>query len=192
MARCSSKDEARYRQIGGLLKQFVRDDMPKRGVNLEMTTSNNYDYKPLSSRKNIRILVLQPARQLNNPIECSLRVIRLEKFGPRSHNYEALSYIWGSCIGDQEIYCEGKVILVTRNCVSALRHLRKQVVERILWVDSICIDQSSIMERNNQVQLMGDVYRSARRVLVWLGQGTLEEHQLLRHIRCQSYTSSST
>lgn len=38
-----------------------------------------------------------------------------------------------------------------------------------LWVDAICIMQSSIEERNHQVQMMGHIYMQAGLVLVWLG-----------------------
>lgn len=37
-------------------------------------------------------------------------------------------------------------------------------------IDSICIDQNSIEERNHQVKLMGNVYQRASRVLIWLGE----------------------
>ena len=41
-----------------------------------------------------------------------------------------------------------------------------------VWVDAICINQNDIVERNQQVQIMGDIYRAASRVRVWLGHGT--------------------
>ncbi len=40
--------------------------------------------------------------------------------------------------------------------------------EAFLWVDAICIDQSNILERSHQVALMGDIYRRAEKVIVWL------------------------
>jgi hypothetical protein len=39
-----------------------------------------------------------------------------------------------------------------------------------MWVDSICIDQDSLIERNHQVRLMGEIYEKATTVLVWLGE----------------------
>jgi hypothetical protein len=38
-----------------------------------------------------------------------------------------------------------------------------------LWVDAICIDQKNDQERNAQVRLMDQIYRSAVTVSVWLG-----------------------
>ncbi|KAK1975492.1 heterokaryon incompatibility protein [Colletotrichum cereale] len=39
-----------------------------------------------------------------------------------------------------------------------------------LWVDAMCIDQSSSLEKSRQVQMMGRIYEAARSVVVWLGK----------------------
>ena len=38
-----------------------------------------------------------------------------------------------------------------------------------LWIDSICIDQGNISERNAQVAMMSEIYSHAESVIVWLG-----------------------
>jgi hypothetical protein len=38
----------------------------------------------------------------------------------------------------------------------------------------VCINQKDIPERNAQVQLMHQVYKQCRRVIIWLGEGTAE------------------
>ena len=38
-----------------------------------------------------------------------------------------------------------------------------------MWVDAICINQGDGVEKNGQVQRMGEIYRRARRTVVWLG-----------------------
>ena len=38
-----------------------------------------------------------------------------------------------------------------------------------LWIDSICIDQGNILERNAQVAMMSEIYSHAESVIVWLG-----------------------
>ncbi|CZR45765.1 uncharacterized protein FPRO_15059 [Fusarium proliferatum ET1] len=55
------------------------------------------------------------------------------------------------------------------NLASALRALRFRHRKRVLWCDSICINQKDVEERSAQVQRMADLYESARRVIVWLG-----------------------
>ncbi|KAH7147982.1 heterokaryon incompatibility protein-domain-containing protein [Fusarium sp. MPI-SDFR-AT-0072] len=52
---------------------------------------------------------------------------------------------------------------------SALRALRYRHCKRLLWCDSICINQKDVAERSAQVQRMADLYQFARRVIVWLG-----------------------
>lgn len=57
----------------------------------------------------------------------------------------------------------------------ALARLRHRFYSRPLWIDAICIDQAkdkaSEEERIVQIQLIGEVYRMACCVRVWLGDG---------------------
>ncbi|KUJ07029.1 uncharacterized protein LY89DRAFT_558296, partial [Mollisia scopiformis] len=53
----------------------------------------------------------------------------------------------------------------------ALQHLRLKSVVRVLWIDALCINQSSVEERNNQVCIiMARVYKQAVCVVAWLGR----------------------
>jgi hypothetical protein len=87
--------------------------------------------------------------------------------------YEAVSYTWRTNKRDHDVLCDDKTFLVTQNCYTALRYIRSKTDIRVLWIDAICIDQSSITERNHQVRLMGEVYRRAKNVLIWRGEGDL-------------------
>ncbi|EMT64801.1 Heterokaryon incompatibility protein 6, OR allele [Fusarium odoratissimum] len=51
----------------------------------------------------------------------------------------------------------------------ALWHLRRPDEDRMLWVDALCIDQNNIKERGHQVNRMGEIYKKADRVIIWLG-----------------------
>jgi hypothetical protein len=64
---------------------------------------------------------------------------------------------------------DGSSISITNNLDIALRHLRYTTEDRQLWVDSLCINQKDIEEKNSQIPLMGSIYRLANRVLAWLG-----------------------
>lgn len=57
---------------------------------------------------------------------------------------------------------------ITNNCEVALRRFRDSEEPRYLWIDSICIDQSDPIERASQVELMGRIYRHARKVLIFI------------------------
>jgi hypothetical protein len=50
-------------------------------------------------------------------------------------------------------------------------------LEDKIWIDAICINQSSLDERSAQVRLMAEIYRAARTVIVWLGEGEHRETQ---------------
>ncbi|KAF2190895.1 hypothetical protein K469DRAFT_657610, partial [Zopfia rhizophila CBS 207.26] len=146
-----------------------------------------YHHHRLTSPRSIRILTLNPSPVFTAPLEVSLTEISLDSISPLTLRYEALSYVWGSPTGDRPLRCDGKLLLVTCNCESLLRHLRGVERARILWVDAICIDQDdgeeSVGERNAQVALMGEVYRKATRTLCWLGGGTEFTVEILERLR---------
>lgn len=129
----------------------------------------DYKYASLKRPRDIRLLTLRPALTESQPITCRLQEASLnEKEHPP---YEALSYTWGARQGTVPISCDGKTLLVTPNCESALRHLRLKLKSRVLWIDAICIDQTSVSEKNQQVPLMGELYHLATRAIIWLGPG---------------------
>ncbi|KAK2602107.1 hypothetical protein N8I77_008667 [Diaporthe amygdali] len=125
-----------------------------------------YRYRQLKQARDIRILELKPARGFDDPLHLSLKQISLED---HDTHFEAVSYVWGVPRGNQEVFCDGEMILVTPNCESALRHLRLKTQSRNLWVDSLCINQLSTSDKNQQVPMMGDIFESAERVIIWLG-----------------------
>ena len=50
--------------------------------------------------------------------------------------------------------------------------LRKAEEVVNLWIDSICINQTDIPEKNIQVAMMGEIYNKADQVVIWLGEWT--------------------
>lgn len=56
----------------------------------------------------------------------------------------------------------------------------------MLWIDAICINQSDIKEREEQVARMAHIYKRARRVVVWLGD-TDEDHNGGLALRTMDY-----
>lgn len=71
---------------------------------------------------------------------------------------------------------------MTANCEAVLYHLRHRARSRLLWVDSICINQSSDEEKSQQVQIMGEIYLQAKRVIVWLGEGSPDIARVFTHL----------
>ncbi|KAM0253630.1 hypothetical protein ACHAQJ_007205 [Trichoderma viride] len=127
------------------------------------------EYEPiqgLPGGDRIRTLSLAPSENLSDPIQIQLSVARLAD----EPAFIALSYCWGDATKTLPILCNGQQFHVTENLESALRQLRDESRERILWIDAICIDQNNVSERGYQVNLMRDIYRMAIGVIIWLGE----------------------
>ncbi|KAF1992191.1 HET-domain-containing protein, partial [Aulographum hederae CBS 113979] len=114
----------------------------------------------------IRLLHLKSWSDPSKPLEGEIAEYPLDS-APR---YEALSYAWEGQKPTERFICEGKELLITANCLSALRSIwAKFTVHACVWIDAICIDQSNVAERGHQVGLMRDIYSHAFLTAIWLG-----------------------
>ncbi|KAI1497455.1 heterokaryon incompatibility protein-domain-containing protein [Biscogniauxia marginata] len=137
-------------------------------------------YQPLdSSRSEIRLIRISYTSEDSTtdadgslaPLALTLHTASLDD--PSLH-YFALSYVWGNGNDTVPITVGGAPFFATRNLVVALRVCRGvlgSAPDLYLWVDAVCINQRDVSERNEQVGLMGRIYRQTRKVLVWLGPG---------------------
>jgi hypothetical protein len=116
-------------------------------------------------------------------LQCELFEYSLQDHGKGTHLYEALSYTWGGKEKPYSITIKKQNLSITANLYVALLRLRDRSLERIIWIDAICINQDDKEEQGQQVQLMAMIYSKAHRVLVWLGEtaddveGALEDIQ---------------
>ncbi|KAL9592915.1 MAG: hypothetical protein Q9179_006251 [Wetmoreana sp. 5 TL-2023] len=145
--------------------------------------------RPLQDPPTFKLLNILPSAPLKketsaeaNAIDCELLVQPLAD----APEYEALSYTWGSTTQDWPIRIHTKqpvglssptsrtdIVLVTKHLHAAILRLRQPIVALLVWIDQLCIDQNDIAERNAQVRLMAEIYRRAKRTVVWLGEGTI-------------------
>ncbi|CZR52125.1 related to heterokaryon incompatibility protein [Phialocephala subalpina] len=145
---------------------------------------SSYPYSLLPpDSDNIRLLRLLPNEDEAAPLHCELCNYSLQKPGPRTHLYEALSYVWGNQCETLPIYVDKKRFLVTVNLHAALSRLRDRSFERIIWVDAVCINQENKQEKEQQIQFMAEIYAQANRVVVWLGEAADNSDQALEVIR---------
>jgi hypothetical protein len=79
---------------------------------------SKFHHHRLSSPRSIRLLALLPSQNFNAALEATLTESDLD-----NSDYEALSYVWGARVGTEPFTCDDKVLLITPNCESALRHL---------------------------------------------------------------------
>ncbi|KAL5118163.1 hypothetical protein ACEQ8H_003998 [Pleosporales sp. CAS-2024a] len=84
--------------------------------------------------------------------------------------YKALSYTWGHGIEESNIHINGKDLTITQSLANALFYLRSRSSQSLhIWIDQICINQKDLVEKTEQVQLMGRIYRNTEEALIWLG-----------------------
>jgi hypothetical protein len=62
---------------------------------------------------------------------------------------------------------------VRNNLYAFLKTWSSYIHESYIWVDQICIDQETVLERNHQVTMMAEIYHTASEVMVWLGDADL-------------------
>lgn len=160
-------------------------------------------YQSLSAGDQIRLLYLE-AGEYDDDLIGTLHHVNL-----RDHSsYEAISYTWATDTNnpkstqaffvrhDPKIPSSLRKLGITANCAAALRRARLTSDRRILWIDSICIDQLNVLERAEQVELMREIYSKASRVLIFLGCPTAEVLGLtqrlqhaIRHRKLHRYSS---
>ncbi|CZR65424.1 uncharacterized protein PAC_15324 [Phialocephala subalpina] len=173
---------------------------------------NTYDYKPINSHKEIRILRLFRGKK-NDPLECALFPIALHSTiannrsrnsnsNSQDHPYSALSYCWGEPEDEPTkellIYDDtnkhdlkksypAKKFYVRENLFAALLQFRQTNKDINLWVDAICINQEkkpdALKEKTAQVARMDEVYSQAQTVCVWLGEGTSETKETFQFLK---------
>jgi hypothetical protein len=73
---------------------------------------------------------------------------------------------------------------------AALTRLRNHFVERITWIDAVCINQEDQSEKAHQIQYMTHVYVQANRVTLWLGEPAVNSDLALKEIRSASEKKS--
>lgn len=166
-----------------------------------------YQYKSLR-KGHIRLVCIRPGRW-TDPISCDILHTPLD--GRESRYYEALSYAWGVTRSRWAINCGNSGILVsaTINCIQAIRRLRYQNCKRsafdwhfpynkrnthysilrpnlnyyrLVWIDALCINQTDSNERNEQVRLMGTIFRNAARVIIYMGESSEDSDKALNAI----------
>jgi hypothetical protein len=162
-----------YKPVDFDLLHRLLPDFNKLTPEMAVHEGVNTVYDDLLGSRWIRLLILEPRSKRR--FSCHIRAVQLED---AMGKYEAVSYCWeGSkkqnvdrnADHGESIICNGLPKRLKPNLYSALRELRFQKLSRILWIDALCIDQTNKPECASQVQMMGDIYRNASRVIIWLG-----------------------
>jgi hypothetical protein len=143
-----------------------------------------YVYEPLQSIDHVRVLVLRPTAAFNDALQ--IDIIQYNRRGMHLTSYtttpvyEAVSYAWGNPDFTRHIICNDTTKLsITQKVDTMLRYFRRAAKPRYLWIDAICLNQSNESEKMEQISKMGNIYREARKVNIWLGEATAIAPQIL-------------
>ncbi|TGO27159.1 hypothetical protein BPAE_0046g00210 [Botrytis paeoniae] len=148
-----------------------------------MEDIQQYQYTPLLEPDAFRVIVIHPALSIKSPLSCSLIHSTLVHYNqPLIDNHSALSYVWGDANNWRTILVDEKPLLVTASLDSALRHLRDNKKDIMMWADGICINQSDSEEKNRQVSLMGVIYEVASHTIIFLGETTSETDEIFKSL----------
>ncbi len=101
----------------------------------------------------------------DDPVRCNL----IEPPESGSLHYKTISYRAGDPGHTLLIEVNGHDFNTFATLGAALRRLRWPDNPRLLWADQICINQSDVDERGDQVQKMRQIYERADGVFAWLG-----------------------
>jgi hypothetical protein len=130
-----------------------------------------YQYLYLMRPGHVRLLKIPPRfRLISFPFRNDAYFEMIEVPLTQAAPYEAISYVWGSSATQQKVYINGCYMFATENAHQALNAMRAALWRtRVVWIDSICINQSNDDEKAVQVALMREVFGRAKRVVGFLG-----------------------
>lgn len=143
-----------------------------------MACVTTYEYEPLEGEHFIRLLKIRGFNAFPAPIFPPSMTSLLPEFDiihasldDEDILYETLSYAWGDStrVGELPVAETGTHIALTQSLVNALPHLVRHCRTGTLWIDQLCINQKDDPEREQQVSVMGDVFRTSSMTFVWLG-----------------------
>lgn len=137
----------------------------------------SYIYVPLDpASPELRVIQFLP----NEEGTINLRLMHVS----HGSSYHCLSYRWGKENPSQErkVFINGMRFLVHPNLWSFLDVARRKYPNYLFWIDAICIDQRNLEEKAIVVKRMGQIYKEAAGVMIWLGMGSYFEERLIAHI----------
>jgi hypothetical protein len=140
----------------------------------QLGAADAYDYAKLGPSE-IRLVELYRSHPL---VRLTIRLLTYSLLS--TPPYEAISYTWGDVKTTHYIIINGYLLPVTSNALEALHAVAPLWGLRLVWIDSICINQQDPLDKNQQVALMAEIYRRAARTLAWLGDSPNAEYAVLQ------------
>ncbi|KAH7381471.1 heterokaryon incompatibility protein-domain-containing protein [Phaeosphaeria sp. MPI-PUGE-AT-0046c] len=153
--------------MGSILHRF-RQEWPTKSPT---TDAPIYTYQPLETSQSMRLLRIE--LNISDGLEavpCAASYSLIHTTIEEAPKYETLSYMWGTSNRNKFWKLENNIQLrITATLQAALPYIVGSCSTGYLWIDQICINQDDILERAQQVSIMGNIYSNCSSVLVWLG-----------------------
>jgi hypothetical protein len=147
-----------------------------------------YEYAKITAEDIIRLILLQPSKDLEAGIQCSLICVTLDECDKDiAEHYIALSYVWGDATAKRQISVDGAKLEITASLDCALRHLRDASRVLRVWADGICINQDDFDDRNRQVRIMSSIYSLAHHTIIFLGPCSPEHEIVMEFLASRDY-----
>ncbi|WYZ35803.1 hypothetical protein EsH8_X_000450 [Colletotrichum jinshuiense] len=155
-----------------------------------------YQYTPLATATSIRLLTIEKDDG-GTDIRLSFETVDLEEhpvyetlsytWGKPCTAFRTVAERDRVERADIPVLCDGRSIKVQENLYRYLQNWRQAISvnpqdERVklaakqnlsppkrLWIDALCINQSDNAEKNQQVAMMGRIYKDCAKVHIWLG-----------------------
>ncbi|KAI4859892.1 HET-domain-containing protein [Hypoxylon rubiginosum] len=131
--------------------------------------ASGFNHKPLP-QNSLRLVELSPELKDARP-QLSIKAYTRDK----APDYVCMSYCWGSEPESESefLFVNGHKFASRPNLFQLLLYLRHHCREyrewQYFWIDAICIDQSNVEEKTEQVSRMDETYRNAMTTAAWLG-----------------------
>ena len=140
-------------------------------------------YQPLETPRSTRLLTLLPDAP-GSSLRAKLVAVDLTT----KPFYDAISYTWGEDTSTIPITINDTPVPIRHNLFDFLTQLRRHGQLAPLWVDAISISQTDCVEKSQQVAIIGDIFRQARSVLMWVGQHAHDSESLFKPWLCPPRT----
>lgn len=146
-------------------------------------SSASYQYERLTSNSGeirlVKITSVQEDAAEKDSIVLELDILhtRLDEAGP----YLAISYAWGNPERTHKLLVNGAALFVPENTFQTLYTVYHALPSLVtewyapgdqvsLWIDAICINQSDVDEKEDQVRRMGQIYSQAAGAIGYIGR----------------------
>jgi hypothetical protein len=123
-----------------------------------------YQYTRMQSERHIRLLTVHK--------DCKGHLIGKLVHKPLDDvpKFTAISYTWGNKNRTHRLAIGGRELRISKNAHEVLDYYASCRKRRLLWIDTVCVDQSDRDgDKGQQVRLMREIYNKAARVIIWLG-----------------------